>query len=45
VRKRLRDELGVDVPVDTGAVQQELEKAAGNKAKGLLEGVLGGKKP
>jgi uncharacterized protein (TIGR03546 family) len=45
VRKRLKDELGVDVPVDTGAVQQELEKAAGDKAKGLLEGVLGGKKP
>ncbi|HVS18830.1 MAG TPA: hypothetical protein VMT18_09550 [Planctomycetota bacterium] len=45
VQQRLKDELGVDVPLDTGGVQKELEKAAGEKTKGLLEGVLGGKKP
>lgn len=45
VQGRLKDELGVDVPVDSGGVQKELEKAAAEKTKGLLDGVLGGKKP
>jgi hypothetical protein len=45
VEKRLKEELGVDVPVDTGGVQGELEKTAAEKTKGLLDGVLGGKKP
>jgi uncharacterized protein (TIGR03546 family) len=49
VQSRLKDELGVDVPVDTGAagevLEKELEKAAGDQTKGLLDKVLGGKKP
>jgi hypothetical protein len=45
VEKRLKDELGVDVPLDTGSAQKELEKAAGDQTKGLLDKVLGGKKP
>lgn len=45
VEQRLKDEFGLDVPLATDGVQKELEKAAGEKTKGLLEGVIGGKKP
>jgi hypothetical protein len=46
LKKAGKAELGVDVPLDTGGVQKEIAKAAGEKTKGLLDGVLGGgKKP
>jgi len=44
LENRLSDELGVDVPLDTGELGKELEKAAGDKTKDLLKGVLGGGK-
>jgi len=42
LQQRAKDQLGVDVPVDTGEVGKEIEKAAGEKTKDLLKGVLGG---
>lgn len=42
---RLKDELGVDMPLDTGGLEKELEKAAADQTKDLLKGVLGGRKP